>query len=130
MGESACEAMGAKTDLAVVRGAQVMAVALVVGVAYTSTMGLLKQKKIDLNGLGLEQELRPTPQVTHPNEWPGKPGGTIAPKVKAESPSTPHQTKPKDIDPNELESEQSQTASGCSTPPGGGPAVTSDFKPC
>ena len=54
MGESACEAMGAKTDLAVVRGAQVMAVALVVGVAYTSTMGLLKQKKIDLNGLGQE----------------------------------------------------------------------------
>jgi hypothetical protein len=46
MGESACEAMGAKTDLAVVRGAQVMAVALVVGVAYTSTMGLLKQKKL------------------------------------------------------------------------------------
>ena len=37
--------MGAKTDLAVVRGAQVMAVALVVAVAYTSTMGLLKQKK-------------------------------------------------------------------------------------
>ncbi len=28
-----------------------MAVALVVAVAYTSTMGLLKQKKIDLNGL-------------------------------------------------------------------------------
>ena len=122
--------MGAKTDLAVVRGAQVMAVALVVAVAYTSTMGLLKQKKIDLNGLEQQQELRSTPRVTHPNEWPRKPGGTIAPKVKAESPSTQQQTKPKDNDPNELESEQSQTASGCSTPPGGGPAVTSDFKPC
>ena len=122
--------MGAKTDLAVVRGAQVMAVALVVAVAYTSTMGLLKQKKIDLNGLGQQQELRPTPRVTHPNEWPRKPESTIAPKLKAESPSTQQQTKPKDNDPNELESEQSQTASGCSTPPGGGPAVTSDFKPC
>ena len=122
--------MGAKTDLAVVRGAQVMAVALVVAVAYTSTMGLLKQKKIDLNGLEQQQDLRSTPRVTHPNEWPRKPKGTIAPKVKAESPSTQQQTKPKDNDPNELESEQSQTASGCSTPPGGGPAVTSDFKPC
>ena len=122
--------MGAKTDLAVVRGAQVMAVALVVSVAYTSTMGLLKQKKIDLNSLEQQQELRSTPRVTHPNEWPRKPKGTIAPKVKAESPSTQQQTKPKDNDPNELESEQSQTASGCSTPPGGGPAVTSDFKPC
>ena len=122
--------MGAKTDLAVVRGAQVMAVALVVAVAYTSTMELLKQKKIDLNGLRQQQELRSTPRVTHPNEWPRKPKGTIAPKVKAESPSTQQQTKPKDNDPNELESEQSQTASGCSTPPGGGPAVTSDFKPC
>ena len=122
--------MGAKTDLAVVRGAQVMAVALVVAVAYTSTMGLLKQKKIDLNGLEQQQELRSTPRVTHPNEWPRKPKGTIAPKVKAESPSTQQQTKPKDNDPNELESEQSQTASGCSTPPGGGPAVTSEFKPC
>lgn len=122
--------MGAKTDLAVVRGAQVMAVALVVAVAYTSTMGLLKQKKIDLNGLEQQQELRTTPRVTLPNEWPRKPKGTIAPKVKAESPSTQQQTKPKDNDPNELESEQSQTASGCSTPPGGGPAVTSDFKPC
>ena len=122
--------MGAKTDLAVVRGAQVMAVALVVAVAYTSTMGLLKQKKIDLNGLEQQQELRSTPRVTYPNEWPRKPKGTIAPKVKAESPSTQQQTKPKDNDPNELESEQSQTASGCSTPPGGGPAVTSDFKPC
>ena len=122
--------MGAKTDLAVVRGAQVMAVALVVAVAYTSTIGLLKRKKMDLNGLEQQQELRSTPRVTHPNEWPRKPKGTIAPKVKAESPSTQQQTKPKDNDPNELESEQSQTASGCSTPPGGGPAVTSDFKPC
>ena len=122
--------MGAKTDLAVVRGAQAMAVALVFGVAYTFAMELLKQKKIDLNGLEQQQELRSTPRVTHPNEWPRKPKGTIAPKVKAESPSTQQQTKPKDNDPNELESEQSQTASGCSTPPGGGPAVTSDFKPC
>ena len=122
--------MRAKTDLAVVRGAQVMTVALVVAVAYTSTMGLLKQKKIDLNGLEQQQELRSTPRVTHPNEWPRKPKGTIAPKVKSESPSTQQQTKAKDNDPNELESEQSQTASGCSTPPGGGPAVTSDFKPC
>jgi hypothetical protein len=104
--------MGLKTDLAVVRGAQVMAVALVVGVAYTSTMELIKQKKIDLNGLGKEQELRPTP------------------KVKSELPSTPQQSKPKDINTSELESEQAQTAPGCSTPPGGGPAVTSDFKPC
>ena len=104
--------MGVKTDLAVVRGAQVMAVALVVGVAYTSTMELIKQKKIDLNGLGQEQELRPTP------------------KAKSELPSTPQQSKPKDINTSELESEQAQTAPGCSTRPGGGPAVTSDFKPC
>ena len=65
--------MGAKTDLAVVRGAQVMVVALVVGVAYTFTMELIKQKKIDLNGLVQEQELRPTPKVEHPNEWPRNP---------------------------------------------------------
>ena len=104
--------MGVKTDLAVVRGAQVMAVALVVGVAYSSTMELIKQKKIDLKGLGQEQELRPTP------------------KAKSELPSTPQQSKPKDINTSELESEQVQTAPGCSTPPGGGPAVTSDFKPC
>ena len=108
--------MGAKTDLAVVRGAQVMAVALVVGVAYTFTMELIKQKKIDLNGLVQEQELRPTPKVEHPNEWPRK--------------ATPQQSNPKDINTSELELEQSHTSSGCSTPPGGGPAVTSDFKPC
>ena len=89
-----------------------MAVALVVGVAYTSTMELIKQKKIDLNGLGQEQELRPTS------------------KAKSELPSTPQQSKPKDINTSELESEQAQTAPGCSTPSGGGPAVTSDFKPC
>ena len=104
--------MGAKTDLAVVRGAQVMAVALVVGVAYTSTMELIKQKKIDLNGLGQEQELRSTS------------------KAKSELPSTPQQSKPKDINTSKLKSEQAQTAPGCTTPPGGGPAVTSDFKPC
>ena len=50
--------MGAKTDLAVVRGTQVMAIALVVGVASTSTMELIKQKKFDLNGLGQEQRRR------------------------------------------------------------------------
>ena len=38
--------MGAKTNLALVRGAQVMAVALLVVVAYASTLGFLKQKKI------------------------------------------------------------------------------------
>ena len=122
--------MGAKTDLAVVRGAQVMAVALVVGVAYTSTMELIKQKKIDLNGLGQEQELRPTPKVEHPNEWPRKAKSSIDPKAKSELPSTPQQSNPKDINTSELELEQSQTELGCSTPPGGGPAVTSDFKPC
>ena len=37
--------MGAKTNLALVRGAQVMAVALLVVVAYTSTLEFLKQKK-------------------------------------------------------------------------------------
>ena len=122
--------MGAKTDLAVVRGAQVMAIALVVSVAYTSTMELIKQKKIDLNGLGQEQELRPMPKVEHPNEWPRKAKSSIAPKATSELPTTPQQSKPKDINTSELESEQAQTAPGCSTPPGGGPAVTSDFKPC
>ena len=122
--------MGAKTDLAVVRGAQVMAVALVVGVAYTFTMELIKQKKIDLNGLVQEQELRPTPKVEHPNEWPRKAKSSIDPKATSELPKTPQQSKPKDINTSELESEQAQTAPGCSTPPGGGPAVTSDFKPC
>ena len=67
-----------------------MAVALVVGVAYTSTMELIKQKKIDLNGLGQEQELRPTP------------------KAKSELPSTPQQSKPKDINTSEFESEQAK----------------------
>ena len=122
--------MGAKTDLAVVRGAQVMAVALVVGVAYTFTMELIKQKKIDLNGLVQEQELRPTPKVEHPNEWPRKAKSSIDPKATSELPTTPQQSKPKDINTSELESEQAKTAPGCSTPPGGGPAVTSDFKPC
>lgn len=122
--------MGAKTDLAVVRGAQVMAIALVVSVAYTGTLGLLQQKKIDLNGLEQEQELRRIPKVEHPNEWPGKAKSSITTKVKSESPSTPQQTKPQEIDSNDLESEQPQTEPGCSTPPGGGPPVTSDFKPC
>ena len=122
--------MGAKTDLAVVRGAQVMAVALVVGVAYTSTMKLIKQKKIDLNGLRQEQELRPTPKAEHPNEWPREAKSTIDPKANSELPTTPQQSKPKGINTSELESEQAQTAPGCSTSPSGGPAVTSDFKPC
>jgi hypothetical protein len=130
MGSSTCDGMGAKTDLAVVRGAQVMAIALVVSVAYTGTLGLLQQKKIDLNGLEQEQELRRIPKVEHPNEWPRKPKSSITTKVKSESPSTPQQTKPKEIDSNDLESEQPQTEPGCSTPPGGGPPVTSDFKPC
>ena len=122
--------MGAKTDLAVVRGAQGMAVALVGGGAYTFTMELIKQKKIDLNGLVQEQELRRAPKVEHPNEWPRKAKSSIDPKATSELPTTPQQSKPKDINTSELESEQAQTAPGCSTPPGGGPAVTSDFKPC
>ena len=122
--------MGAKTDLAVVRGAQVMADALMVGVAYTSTMELIKQKKIDLNGLGQEQELRPTPKVEHPNEWTREAKSTIDPKANSELPTTPQQSKPKDINTSEFESEQAQTAPDCSTPPGDGPAVTSYFKPC
>ena len=122
--------MGANTDLAVVRGAQVMAIALVVGVGYTSTMELIKQKKIDLNGLGQEQDLRPTPKVEHPNEWPREAKSTIDPKANSELPSMPQQSKPKDINTSELESEQALTAPGCSAPPGSGPAVTSDLKPC
>ena len=39
------QSQGANTDLAVVRGAQVMAIALVVGVVYTTSMELIKQKK-------------------------------------------------------------------------------------
>ena len=89
--------MGAKTDLAVVRGAQVMAVALVVGVAYTFTMELIKQKKIDLNGLVQEQELRRAPKVEHPNEWPRKAKSSIDPKATSELPTTPQQSKPKDL---------------------------------
>ena len=94
-----------------------MAVALVVGVAYTFTMELIKQKKIDLNGLVQEQELRPTPKVEHPNEWPRKAKSSIDPKAKSELPSTPQQSHPKDINTRELELEQSQTELGCSTPP-------------
>ena len=44
--------MGAKTNLALVRGVQVMAIALLVVMAYTSTMGFLKQKKIDFVAIG------------------------------------------------------------------------------
>ena len=60
--------MGAKTNLALVRGAQVMAVALLVVVAYTSTLEFLKQKKIDLYDLKQKQKVRYTraPFIAHP----------------------------------------------------------------
>ena len=122
--------MGAKMNLAVVRGAQVMAVALMIGVAYSSTLGLLKPKKIDLYKLEQEQEVRPTPKVEHPNAWPPKPKTGVGPNMKAEPLSTQQQTKPKDVDAKELEPKQPKTAPGCSTPPGGGPPVTTDFQPC
>ena len=122
--------MGAKTNLAVVRGAQVMAVALVIGVAYSSTLGLIRPKKIDLYELEQEQEVRPTPKVEHPNAWPPKPKTGVGPNMKAEPLSTQQQTKPKDVDAKELEPKQPKTAPGCSTPPGGGPPVTADFLPC
>ena len=122
--------MGAKTNLAVVRGAQVMAVALVIGVAYAPTLGLIRPKKIDLYELEQEQEVRPTPKVEHPNAWPPKPKTGVGPNMKAEPLSTQQQTKPKDVDAKELEPKQPKTAPGCSTPPGGGPPVTADFLPC
>ena len=122
--------MGAKTNLAVVRGAQVMAVALVIGVAYSSTLGLIRPKKIDLYELEQEQEVRSTPKVEHPNAWPPKPKTSVDPKTKAEPPPMQEQTKPKDVDSKELEPNQPKTAAGCTTPPGGGPPVTADFQPC
>ena len=122
--------MGAKTNLALVRGAQVMAVALLVGVAYTSTLGFLKQKKIDLYDLDQKQKVRPRPKVNHPNQWTPKPNDNVDPKLKSKPASTEQTTKPKEIDSNGGEPEQQQGGQGCSTPPGGGPPVTADFRPC
>lgn len=48
--------MGAKTNLALVQVVQVVAVALVIGVAYASTLELLKQKKIDLHDIELKKK--------------------------------------------------------------------------
>ena len=122
--------MGAKTNLALVRGAQVMAVALLVVVAYTSTLGFLKQKKIDLYDLEQKQKIRPRPKINHPNQWPPKPNDNVDPKMNSKPPSTEQTTKPKEIDSNGGEQEQKQSRPGCSTPPGGGPPVTADFRPC
>ena len=110
--------MRAKTNLALVRGAQVMAVALLAVVAYMSTMGFLKQKKIDLYDLEQKQKVRPRPK------------DNVDPKLKSKPPSTVQTTKPKEIDSNGGEPEQQRGGQGCSTPPGGGPPVTADFRPC
>ena len=110
--------MGARTNLALVSGAQVMAVALLVVVAYTSTMGFLKQKKIDLYDLEQKQKVRP------------KPKDNVDPKLKSKQSSTEQTTKPKEIDSNGGEPEQQQGGQGCSTPPAGGPPVNADFRPC
>ena len=122
--------MGAKTNLALVRGAQVMAVALLVVVAYTSTLGFLKQKKIDLYDLEQKQKVRPRPKVNHPNQWTPKSNDNVDPKLKSKPPSTVQTTKPKKIDSNGGEPEQKRGGQGCSTPLGGGPPITSDFRPC
>ncbi len=122
--------MGSKTNLTLVRGAQVMAIALLVFVAYTSTLGFLKQKKIDLYDMEQKQKIRPRPKVNHPNQWPPKPNDNVDPNLKSKPPSTEQTTKPKEIDSNESKAEQQQGRQGCSTPPGGGPPVTSDFGPC
>ena len=110
--------MGAKTNLALVRGAQVMAVALLAVVAYMSTMGFLKQKKIDLYDLEQKQKVRPRPK------------DNVDPKLKSKPPSIEQTTKPKKIDSNGGEPEQQQGRQGCSTTPGGGPPVSADFRPC
>tara|TARA_B100001175_G_C18937709_1_gene369901 strand:- start:87 stop:419 length:333 start_codon:yes stop_codon:yes gene_type:complete len=110
--------MGARTNLALVRGAQVMAVALLVVVAYTSTLEFLKQKKIDLYDLEQKQKVRP------------KPKDNVDSKLKSKPQSKEQTTKPKEIDSNEVEPEQQQGGQGCSTPPGGGPPVNADFRPC
>ena len=122
--------MGAKTNLALVRGAQVMAVALLVVVGYTSTLGFLKQKKIDLYDLEQKQKVRPRPKVNHPNQWTPKPNDNVDPKLKSKPPLTDQTTTPKEIDSNAGEPEQQPGGQGCSTPPGGGPPVTSNFRPC
>ena len=122
--------MGAKTNLALVRGAQVMAVALLIVVAYKSTLGFLKQKKVDLYDLEQKQKVRPRPKVNHPNQWTPKSNDNVDPKLKSMPPSTVQTTKPKEIDSNRGESEQQPGGQGCSTPPGGGPPVTADFRPC
>jgi hypothetical protein len=122
--------MAAKTNLALVRGAQVMAVALLVVVAYTSTLGFLKQKKIDLYDLEQKQKVRPRPKVNHPNQWTPKSNDNVDPKLKSKPPSAEQTTNPKEIDSNEGEPEQQQGGQGCSTPPAGGPPVNADFRPC
>ncbi|MDC0302948.1 hypothetical protein OAL11_00610 [bacterium] len=123
--------MGAKTNLALVQGVQVVAVALVIGVAYASTLELLKQKKIDLHDIELKKENRPIQKVEHPNEWQPKPKTTVEPqKVKSQSVPPPRKEKPKELEPKKLETKQPQTDRGCRTPPGGGPPVTADFTPC
>ena len=110
--------MRAKTNLALVRGAQVMAVALLAVVAYMSTMGFLKQKKIDLYDLEQKQKVRPRPK------------DNVDPKLKSKPPSTEQTTKPKKIDFNGGEPEQQQGGQDCSTTSGGGPPITSAFRPC
>ena len=110
--------MRAKTNLALVRGAQVMAVAFLAVVAYMSTMGFLKQKKIDLYDLEQKQKVRPRPK------------DNVDPKLKTKTPSTEQMTKLKGIDSNGGEPEQPQGRTGCSTPPGGGPPVNANFSPC
>ena len=122
--------MGAKTNLALVRGAQVMAVALLVVVGYTSTLRFLKQKKIDLYDLEQKQKVRPRPKVNHPNQWTPKPNDNVDPKLKSKPPSTEQTKKAKEIDSNGGEPQQQQGEQGCSTTPGGGPSITADFRPC
>ena len=117
-------------NLALVRGAQFMAFALIVIVAYTSTLGFLKQKKIDLFDLEQKQKVRPRPKVNHHNQWPPKPNDNVDPKLKSKPPSIEQTTKPKKIDSNGGEPEQQQGRQGCSTTPGGGPPVSADFRPC
>ena len=95
-----------------------MAVALLVVVAYTSTLEFLKQKKIDLYDLEQKQKVRP------------KPKDNVDSKLKSKPQSKEQTTKPKEIDSNEGGPEQQPGGHGCSTPPGGGPAVTADFRPC
>ena len=122
--------MGAKTNLALVSGAQVMAFALLVVVAYTSTLEFLKQKKIDLYDLEQKQKVRPRPKVNHPNQSTPKSNDKVDPKLKSKPPSTEQTKKTKAIDSNGGKPEQQQGGQGCLTPPGGGPPITTDFRPC